>query len=106
MTAATDPHGDHQAAAVMTSEVPWTSSVSVMHYPVWTYLANPQDLPREVPAGYRVDIQAQLVLKRRAIAAHRTQHGQVVRDAREAFALSAALIEHVTGPTETLIWPA
>lgn len=105
VTAPTDPHGDHQAASRLVRDIRWPAHVAVMHYPVWTWMAAPSTLPDTVPTGYRVDIAPVLSLKRKAVACHRSQHGLVVHDAREAFILDPVFVERLSGPVETLLWP-
>lgn len=105
VTAATDPHIDHQAAAALVSDTRWRGDVEVMHYPVWTWVQPAIDLPSVPPRGVRVAIDAELPRKREAIAAHRSQHGQLIEDATEAFVLAPVLLDHFLQTTETLLWP-
>lgn len=106
VTADTDPHGDHRAASAIVRQLPAHASRDVMHFPVWTWMQPEADLPLAIPSGVRVDVSTFLPAKRRAIAAHRSQQGHVVHDAREAFVLAPDFIERFLGPTETLTWPA
>lgn len=105
VTAPTDPHSDHQVAAALVSEAPWPAGVEIMHYPVWTWMRPANELPATPPFGVRVAIAAHSPCKGAAIAAHRSQHGQLIHDATEAFVLEPAFLARFTGPTETLLWP-
>ncbi|MGN6482368.1 PIG-L deacetylase family protein [Luteibacter sp.] len=105
VTAATDPHSDHQAAAALVDRVPWAAGVEIMHYPVWTWTRRDADLPITPLRGVRIDVATHLPRKRAAIAAHRTQHGELIHDAAEAFVLDSAFLARFAAPTETLIWP-
>ena len=106
VTADTDPHGDHRAAGKFVRLLPLREATEVMHYPVWTWAVPETGLPDVAASGVRVDIADYLAAKRRAVAAHRSQQGLVVHDAREAFVLAPEFLERFLGPTETLIWPA
>jgi LmbE family N-acetylglucosaminyl deacetylase len=106
VTADTDPHSDHQAAAALVRDATWPRGVQVAHYPVWTWQAAPASLPTHTPKGYRVDVQEHLASKRLAIGAHRSQHGLVITDAVEAFALPPAFVERFVACAEALVWPA
>jgi LmbE family N-acetylglucosaminyl deacetylase len=106
VTAPTDRHGDHQAASALIQAVPWDWSVTVMHYPVWTWNASEEDLPDRAPDGFRIDISPWLSRKRNAVVAHRSQHGGVIADATESFELDAGFVERLLMTTETLTWPA
>ena len=105
VTAPTDPHSDHQIAAALVREAPWPAGVEIMHYPVWTWMRPVHELPATPPLGVRVAIDPHSPCKCAAIAAHRSQHGQLIHDASEAFVLDPAFLDHFTGPTETLLWP-
>ncbi|WP_043697836.1 PIG-L deacetylase family protein [Luteibacter sp. 9133] len=105
VTARTDPHGDHRAASSIVNDIDWPEGVAVMEYPVWTWLADETGLPTQAATGYRVDVTTALVAKRRAIAAHRSQHGGVITDAEHAFELEASFLAMFDHPTETLVWP-
>lgn len=105
VTSDTDAHGDHRAASILVRRIPWPEAVEVMHFPVWTWHVEGEHLPAKAPAGYRVDVRPFLDAKRAAIASHRSQHGEVVHDAAEAFELEPGFVQGFLGPTETLTWP-
>lgn len=105
VTADTDAHGDHKAASDLVQRVLWPDTVEVMHFPVWTWRAAESELPAVPPLGCRIDVTEFIPAKRRAVAAHRTQHGLVVTDAEEAFELDPAFVDLFFGPLETLTWP-
>jgi LmbE family N-acetylglucosaminyl deacetylase len=89
-----DPHCDHEAAAAIGAAVAARLGVGVLSYPVWGWLRDPDALVAEArTGGWRLDVTAQLAAKRRAIAAHRSQHGLVVEDAKDGFVLPARLLE-------------
>lgn len=106
VTADTDPHGDHRAASKFVRLLPARDATEVMLYPVWTWAVPETGLPDVAASGVRIDIANYLPAKRRAVAAHRSQQGLVVHDAREAFVLAPEFLDRFLGPTETLIWPA
>jgi LmbE family N-acetylglucosaminyl deacetylase len=101
-----DPHCDHLAAdraarlAAARAEVPHWS------YPVWGWtLRDDVALPDAAVVGGRLDVRAHLDARRRAVAAHRSQHGQVVRDDPGGFVLPRALLHHFEGPWEVFLRP-
>ncbi len=107
-----DPHGDHAAAWRVAREAAGFTGACVWEYPVWGWT-----LPRETKlgrtdvapgawTGWRFDIAGRLEAKRRAIAAHRSQHGQVVTDDPEGFALTADFLALFDRPFEVLVRPA
>ena len=56
-------------------------------------------------AGGRLAIGAHVGAKRRAISAHRSQHGLVVRDDPGGFVLPRALLHHFEEPWEVFLRP-
>jgi len=98
-----DPHRDHAAtwaiAAAVARALP--GPPRLLAYPVWGWAhAHPiagfrtPKPPRIAapPRGHRLDIAASLAAKRRAIAAHATQTGRVVRDDPGGFTLPPRLL--------------
>jgi LmbE family N-acetylglucosaminyl deacetylase len=99
-----DPHCDHQAAWHLAATVARQAGLRRIAYPVWGWML--QGEVAAVPsAGVRLDIAPVLALKRQAIAAHRSQHGTLIRDDPNAFALPAELLAICTAPFETFLLP-
>ena len=92
-----DPHCDHQAAAAMAA----ATGLRVLSYPVWGWL-----LPDETAlddawaSGHRLAVGQVLDRKRRALAAHRSQFGEVVTDDPNGFRVPAALLAACLTPFE------
>ena len=97
---ASDPHSDHRAAAAIAAEVAAGAGLAHYGYPIWTRWQRPyfralldEQSERRLPLGPHA------ARKRAAIAAHRSQHGQVVDDASEAFCLDPGFVADLsTGP--------
>jgi LmbE family N-acetylglucosaminyl deacetylase len=78
----------------------------LLSYPVWGWALPPrQRLDAGTIAGVRIDIAAQLPAKRRAIAAHASQHGAVVADDPRGFRLPATLLAALDQPFEVFLVP-
>jgi LmbE family N-acetylglucosaminyl deacetylase len=88
-----DPHGDHEATHAIAAAAAHRASVPHLAYPVWGWTL-PADtvLDGPEPAGYRLDIARHLPAKRRAVAAHASQHGGVVTDDPGGFRLPPHLL--------------
>jgi LmbE family N-acetylglucosaminyl deacetylase len=99
-----DPHGDHLAAYLIAAEAARRTGCKLLAYPVWGWT-----LPRDTlldgppPAGWRLDISPHLAAKRRAIAAHRSQHGDLVTDDPTGFRLPPHLLARFDLPFETFL---
>ncbi len=101
-----DPHADHVAAHVIASRAAALAGVRLLSYPVWGWALPPRRrLEAGVIAGVRIDITAQLPAKRRAIAAHASQHGAVVADDPRGFRLPATLLAALDQPFEVFLVP-
>jgi LmbE family N-acetylglucosaminyl deacetylase len=101
-----DPHADHVAAHVIASRAAALAGARLLSYPVWGWALPPRRrLEAGVIAGARIDITAQLPVKRRAIAAHASQHGGVVADDPRGFRLPATLLAALDQPFEVLLFP-
>ncbi len=99
-----DPHCDHEAAAAMAVAVAARCGVRRLSYPVWGWtLPGDTVLPDEAIAGWRLDVSAELAAKRRAIAAHASQHGRVVTDDPGGFVLPEALLGVFAGRYEVFL---
>jgi LmbE family N-acetylglucosaminyl deacetylase len=99
-----DPHCDHEASWMMGVAASRRSNVQLMAYPVWGWtLPASHDIPGPLPQGSRLDISNYLAVKRAAIAAHQSQHGLVVPDARDEFVLPKELLAVFDAPYEVLL---
>lgn len=103
VTAQTDQHPDHQAAYRLAKTAAAMTRSELWSYPVWTWTASSETTATKEPRGLRIDIDAHLVAKRNAIAAHRSQRGLVVKDARESFSLPAELLRAAEQPFEVVL---
>jgi LmbE family N-acetylglucosaminyl deacetylase len=103
VTSRTDPHGDHQAAWLIAHRLAQRCGAEVLSFPVWTWMldpqreiANPARRAWRLPAGDRTH-------KRAAIAAHRSQLGEIIRDAATTFTIPEALLDIARMHDEVLI---
>ena len=84
-----DPHCDHEAggrAALQLRRV--RCGMRLAFYPIWSRWQMHRDDPRrEAGAPIAVDLPEHRTAKRRAIAAHRSQCGMVVRDDPDGFTM-------------------
>ena len=95
-----DPHGDHVAVHAMAA----ASGLRVLSYPVWGWLVDKDtELDGPDPAGFRLPVGMQLERKRRAIAAHASQAGQLIDDDPAGFRLPQVLLDACTSPFEYFI---
>ncbi|MEI9982848.1 MAG: PIG-L deacetylase family protein [Aliidongia sp.] len=92
-----DSHGDHCAAWAIWTEAAARLPVKpcILEYLVWPG-------PEAEPEGrvWRLDIDAVLSVKQCAIAAHRSQHGQVIEDDPDGFCLPDDLLARAMEPWE------
>lgn len=101
-----DPHPDHRAtyallqAALTTMEQ--NEPPRVLEYLIWLWeLGRPDDLPKPGERlVWRVDIDAVVDQKRRAINAHQSQVTRMIGDDPTAFYLSPELLSHFDIPYE------
>ena len=101
-----DPHDDHVAAHAIASRAAALAGVRLLSYPVWGWALPPRRrLHVGAIAGARIDITAQLPAKRRAIAAHASQHGAVVADDPRGFRLPSTLLAALDQPFEVFLFP-
>jgi LmbE family N-acetylglucosaminyl deacetylase len=102
-TWAHDPHCDHESAHLIAAAAAAEAGLRHLAYPVWG-LTLPPDvvLPGPLPTGRRIDVAPFLERKRRAIAAHRSQHGAIVDDPA-GFTLPPAFLALFDRPVETLL---
>ena len=94
-----EPHCDHQAAFALATAALRAAEheAPLAAYVVWTDLLGGEP-PTGTPLTLRLGPTA--ATKRRALAAHRSQLEQVVRDDPNGFALEARHREAMLGPTE------
>jgi LmbE family N-acetylglucosaminyl deacetylase len=99
-----DPHCDHLAAHRMAKAVA-ASLVGLRHiaYPVWGWTLPETDELDAVVMGGRLDIGRFLPAKRRAIAAHESQHGGLITDDPTGFALPRHLLAIFDQPFEVFL---
>jgi hypothetical protein len=62
-------------------------------------------VPDQPVSGWRLNIEMHLSAKRRAIAAHGSQYGALVRDDPAGFQLPIALLSIFDQPWETFLLP-
>ncbi len=99
-----DPHCDHAAAHLMAASAAARADVAHLAYPVWGWtLPEATALEGPAPTGWRLDVSAQLARKRRAIAAHRSQHAGLVDDDPGGFQLQPGFLARFDGPFETFL---
>ncbi|GAA0593932.1 PIG-L family deacetylase [Craurococcus roseus] len=100
-----DPHADHVAAYVIGRSAARLAGTRLVSYPVWGWALPPrQRLPVDAVAGARLDIARHLPAKRRAIAAHASQHTGVIADDPNGFHLPASLLSAVDRPFEVFLF--
>ncbi|NDV52210.1 MULTISPECIES: PIG-L deacetylase family protein [unclassified Salipiger] len=93
-TAPTDPHCDHQATAAIARLAARLSGARLLYYPVWSRWKVPDFRQRLAPMQeYRFDTSSVRRSKARAIAAHRSQHGEIILDDSEGFKLDPAFVQ-------------
>jgi LmbE family N-acetylglucosaminyl deacetylase len=98
-----DPHCDHLAAHRMAVEAATRLRLRHIAYPVWGWTLPANDALDTVVAGGRLDIERHLPAKRRAIAAHASQHGKVVPDDPSGFTLPQGLLSVFDAPYEVFL---
>jgi len=99
-----DPHGDHLACSILARRAAALAGVPLFEYPVWGWtLPGRRLLPADPISGFRLDISAQVAAKRRAIACHRSQLGQVITDDPGGFTMAPGFVDVFTSPVETFV---
>ena len=90
---AEDPHCDHQAGARIAASLAARLRLPLWSYPVWGWLLDHAARVTEARAhGWRLDISPYLEVKRAAIAAHRSQNGDLITDSPTGFRLPERLL--------------
>jgi len=99
-----DPHGDHEAAALVAAAVAARAGIRHIAYPVWGWLL-PDDagVPDGAIEGWRLDITPFVPAKRRAIEAHKSQFGEVATDDPGGFQIPSELLNITDQPFETFL---
>lgn len=88
-----DPHWDHAAAHLIAHEAARLTDARVLSYPVWGWtLPAAHLLPDRAVLGARLDIARHLPAKRRAIAAHASQHPGLIADDPDGFFLKPEML--------------
>ncbi|MFT8719938.1 PIG-L deacetylase family protein [Acetobacter sp.] len=100
-----DPHCDHEAVwsmgQTLKSLLPW---LRVLAYPVWGLTLPPEmEIQETAPTGWRLNVQPFLDRKRKAVQAHRSQRGLIVKDDPDGFVLPVHLLEKMLQPYEIFI---
>lgn len=101
-----DPHCDHAAVAEMARQAAPRAGTRLAYYPVWGWLLPPEHaLPENAARGHRLYVADALPLKRRAIAAHVSQYGDLIDDSPTGFRLPQALLSVFDRPFEVFLDP-
>jgi LmbE family N-acetylglucosaminyl deacetylase len=99
-----DPHGDHVAVHRMAAAVAARTGLRHLSYVVWGWtLPRALQLPDEPIRGWRLEVADVLDAKRAAIAAHRSQFGEVIADDPAGFVLPEQLLQACTRPYEVFL---
>ncbi|HTZ69191.1 MAG TPA: PIG-L deacetylase family protein [Acetobacteraceae bacterium] len=101
-----DPHNDHLSAHLIAVGAARLRHLRHLAYPVWGWCLSPDTaIMQQQVHGWRLDIRANLRAKRAAIAAHRSQYGQVITDDPAGFTLPRELLAACTQPYEVFLTP-
>lgn len=104
-----DPHCDHRDSWSLVTEAAQARGPlpAILEYAVWLdELGEPGDRPREGEAErLEFDVSRALGAKRAALAAHRTQLGETIRDDPDGFHLSPQTIARLVTGRETFWRP-
>jgi len=99
-----DPHCDHLAGAMIAKAAAREAGIALVSYPVWGWLRPvPEQDDRAHLTGWRLDISTHLPAKQRAIAAHVSQHGGLIKDSPHGFSLPKNLLDIAARPYEVFI---
>ncbi|SPJ26064.1 PIG-L deacetylase family protein [Palleronia abyssalis] len=82
-----DPHCDHVTTASLAGQlVSRRPRLRLLYYPIWSRWAGGGEAP-PVPGSRRFTYPVDTALKQRAIEAHASQHGRVIRDDPDGFTM-------------------
>jgi LmbE family N-acetylglucosaminyl deacetylase len=98
-----DPHCDHLATHRMAEAAAAATGLPHIAYPVWGWTLPPEAPLETSVAGARLDVARHLPAKRRAIAAHATQHGGLITDDPYGFVLPQSLLAIFDAPFEVFL---
>lgn len=99
-----DPHRDHRAAYRLARLAAAEIGAKLLCYPVWGWTV-PETawLPAMPLRGARLDIARHLPVKQRAIACHRSQTTNLIRDDPSAFRLAPEVLTVFEWPFEVFV---
>jgi LmbE family N-acetylglucosaminyl deacetylase len=101
-----DPHCDHEAASLIAAEVAERLRIRHLAYPVWGWTLPPDHIVDAGTAfGWRLDIARHVARKCKAIAAYRSQYGELITDDPSGFRLPPELLKVFAGRFETFLLP-
>jgi LmbE family N-acetylglucosaminyl deacetylase len=99
-----DPHCDHEAGHLMAVAAAARGGLGHLAYPVWGWtLDAAMELAGPDVAGWRLDVTGELLVKERAIGAHRSQYAGLVDDDPGGFQMEAGFMDLFAGPFETFL---
>jgi LmbE family N-acetylglucosaminyl deacetylase len=99
-----DPHSDHRATwqLIRTALLDSEMKIKCIEYPIWDWDVQQQRQvsSRDRILGWRLDISPVLHLKTQAIAAYKSQLGQIIDDDPSGFCLTTELLTNFKRPWE------
>ena len=99
-----DPHCDHLAAHRVAARACRLAGARHLSYAVWGWTLPPdRTLPRTPVRGWRLDVTADLPVKQRAIACHRSQLTAMIDDDPAGFTVPETLMELCGRPFESYL---
>ncbi|WP_373541271.1 PIG-L deacetylase family protein [Chamaesiphon sp.] len=99
-----DPHADHRATwqLIQAAILGLGITPQIIEYPIWDWDTAQQQPRADLGqiSGWRLDVSTVLAQKCQAIAAYRSQLGQLIDDDSDGFCLSAELLANFQRPWE------